>query len=155
MNFISKYNFLVLIIVFLMVLSCAKKDKRSQAEKDEAIIQQYISDNKLNPTATGSGLYYQIWTQGTGVQPNINNHVKVAYNGHLSNGNVFDQSQAAGVSFALNSVIQGWQEGIPYFKKGGKGILLIPSALGYGSQAQGSIPANTVLVFDIELIDVQ
>ena len=58
------------------------------------------------------------------------------------------------ITFPLSGVIQGWQEGIPLFKEGGSGILLIPSALGYGSQSVGSIPANSVLIFDINLIDV-
>ena len=66
----------------------------------------------------------------------------------------FDQSSSNGITFPLSGVIQGWQEGIPLFKEGGSGILLIPSALGYGSQSVGTIPANSVLIFDINLIDV-
>jgi FKBP-type peptidyl-prolyl cis-trans isomerase FkpA len=73
----------------------------------------------------------------------------------LTDGSVFDQSNSAGVSFNLTSVIQGWQEGIPYFKKGGKGKLLIPSALGYGTQGTSGISPNSVLIFDINLLDVK
>jgi FKBP-type peptidyl-prolyl cis-trans isomerase FkpA len=52
------------------------------------------------------------------------------------------------------NVIQGWQEGIPLFSEGGSGILIIPSALGYGNQAIGNIPRNSVLIFEVNLIDV-
>jgi FKBP-type peptidyl-prolyl cis-trans isomerase FkpA len=145
----------VLFVIVLSFISCKKKSTASQAELDEKIITNYISDNKLNATATGSGLYYVISTVGTGVQPNANSNVTVSYKGSLKDGSIFDQSAPAGTSFNLSSVIKGWQEGIPLFKKGGKGMLLIPSALGYGSNATGSIPANSVLIFDINLINVQ
>lgn len=145
---------LVLIMILLSFLSCKKKKTASQADLDEKIITDYISANNLNATKTGSGLHYVISTQGTGIQPNANSNVTVNYKGMLKDGSVFDQSPAAGSTFNLGGVIKGWQEGIPYFKKGGKGVLLIPSALGYGSQATGSIPANSVLIFNIDLINV-
>nr|MBA3682346.1 FKBP-type peptidyl-prolyl cis-trans isomerase [Bacteroidota bacterium] len=88
-------------------------------------------------------------------QPKSSSNVTVNYKGSLRDGTVFDQSGAAGISIGLNSVIEGWKEGIPLFKKGGKGVLLIPSALGYGDKATGKIPANSVLIFDIELLNVQ
>jgi FKBP-type peptidyl-prolyl cis-trans isomerase FkpA len=81
--------------------------------------------------------------------------VTVAYKGYLTDGTVFDESDSNGITFSLRNVIQGWQEGIPLFKEGGSGMLLIPSALGYGSSSQGQIPANSVLIFEITLIDVQ
>jgi FKBP-type peptidyl-prolyl cis-trans isomerase FkpA len=149
------------IFVFLFILLsfsfCKKKkeNKVDQAAEDEKIITQYISDNKLNATATGSGLYYVITSQGTGTQPISSSKVTVKYKGYLTNGSIFDQTTNVGATFSLSGVIQGWQEGIPLFKKGGKGMLLIPSALGYGAQAQGSIPANSVLIFDVELLDVR
>ncbi len=145
----------LLTILILNVLFFSCKKKVDQATSDDRIIKQYISDNNLNATATGSGLYYVISTQGTGAQPNSGSTVTVKYKGYLTNGTVFDQTGNSGASFGLGNVIKGWQEGIPLFKKGGKGMLLIPSALGYGDQAQGSIPANSVLIFDIELMDVK
>lgn len=141
-------------LFLLSAVSCKKHKISTQAKEDEKIITDYIAANNLNATATGSGLYYVINSQGTGAQPNSASTVTVKYKGTLKDGTVFDQS-VNGFTFSLNSVIKGWQEGIPYFKKGGKGMLLIPSALGYGSQATGSIPANSVLIFDIELIDVK
>tara|TARA_B110000444_G_scaffold7382_1_gene6688 strand:- start:10309 stop:10749 length:441 start_codon:yes stop_codon:yes gene_type:complete len=121
---------------------------------DEDIILQYISDNNLNAEPTGSGLYYVINTNGNGNVPDINSIVTVAYKGTLTDGTIFDQSDANGLTFPLTNVIQGWQEGIPLFSEGGSGILLIPSALGYGNQAIGNIPRNSVLIFEVTLVNV-
>ncbi|MBT6081463.1 MAG: peptidylprolyl isomerase, partial [Polaribacter sp.] len=74
--------------------------------------------------------------------------------GYFLDGNVFDQSNAAGISFGLNQVIKGWTEGITYFREGGEGILLVPYNLGYGENGRGSIPGGAVLVFDVKLIRV-
>ena len=146
-----KKNF-TFIILLLILISCKKKKTVDQAAIDQDIITSYISSHQLTATATGSGLYYVIKTQGTGANPGANSDVTVVYKGYLTTGTVFDQSSSAGININLASVIKGWQEGIPYFKKGGgKGILLIPSTLGYGSQATSSIPANSVLIFDVEL----
>jgi FKBP-type peptidyl-prolyl cis-trans isomerase FkpA len=146
-------SFLLLSVILITNASC-KKNVISQESADYNIIKKYISDNGLSATATGSGLYYVITTEGKGVQPNSNSDVIVTYKGYLTNGTVFDQSKASGFATNLTNVIKGWQEGLPLFKKGGKGKLLIPSALGYGSAAQSGIPANSVLIFDIELVDV-
>jgi FKBP-type peptidyl-prolyl cis-trans isomerase FkpA len=67
---------------------------------------------------------------------------------------VFDQSNSAGISFGLNQVIKGWTEGIPYFKTGGNGILLVPAHLGYGSYDSNGIPGGSVLIFDVKLNSV-
>ena len=121
---------------------------------DEEIILQYISDNNLNAEPTGSGLYYVVNNTGNGDIPDINSIVTVAYKGTLTDGTIFDQSGTSGATFPLRNVIQGWQEGIPLFSEGGSGVLLIPSALGYGGQAVGSIPANSVLIFEVTLLNV-
>ena len=121
---------------------------------DEEIILQYISDNNLNAEPTGSGLYYVVNNTGNGDVPDINSIVTVAYKGTLTDGTIFDQSGTSGATFPLSNVIQGWQEGIPLYSEGGSGILLIPSALGYGNQAVGSIPANSVLIFEVTLLNV-
>lgn len=145
---------LAIFALTLITVSCKKDKEEDQAKKDDEIIQKYISDNGLNAVATGSGLYYVIENQGTGDSCNSSSTVKVSYKGYFTSGAVFDQSSTNGISFNLQNVIKGWTEGIPYFKEGGQGKLLIPSALGYGSQGNGSIPANSVLIFDVKLIEV-
>lgn len=139
-------------LVALATTSCNKEKK--QAKKDKKTIEKYLSDKGIKAESTSTGLYFVIESQGTGDYPTINSTVKVAYTGYLTNGQIFDQSDVAGISFPLTSVIEGWQQGIPLFKEGGKGKLFIPSALGYGNRKVGDIPANSVLIFDIHLIDV-
>lgn len=148
-------RYVLLIALVVSFSSCSKRKAKKQAKEDEEIIQKYISDNKLNAIATGSGLYYVMSTTGTGVNPSISSNVTVVYSGYFTDGSTFDQSSSSGISFDLSSVIKGWQEGIPYFKKGGKGILIIPSALGYGPSGTSGIPPNSVLVFNIHLLDVK
>jgi FKBP-type peptidyl-prolyl cis-trans isomerase FkpA len=145
---------LSLFLVALLANACKKVSSSEQAKIDNDIILKYIADHNLAAIATGSGLYYVINEKGTGSSCNSNSTVKVAYKGYFTNGKVFDESNASGVSFGLKQVIAGWTEGIPYLNEGGKGILLIPSALGYGTEGNSSIPENSVLVFEVELIDV-
>ena len=79
--------------------------------------------------------------------------MKVAYKGYFTNCEVFDES-TSGITFNLQQVIEGWTLGIPYFKEGGSGKLLLPSALAYGKKGTSGIPENSVLIFDIDLIEV-
>jgi FKBP-type peptidyl-prolyl cis-trans isomerase FkpA len=146
------------ILLFLLVavtsLHCKKDGDQSQTEIDNEIILQYIADNELDAMNIGSGLYYVNEETGTGENPDPSSTVRVAYSGYFTNGTVFDESNAEGITFGLNQVIQGWTMGIPFFKEGGSGKLLIPSELAYGSSPRSGIPANSVLIFDIHLIDV-
>jgi len=148
-----KYLFPFLVLI-LFSASCSKKNAEEQAEIDDQIIQQYISDHNLSATATGTGLYVVIDEPGVGSSCDEFSTVRVVYKGYFPAGGVFDESSASGIEFGLQGVIKGWTEGIPHFKEGGSGILLVPSALGYGSNASGPIPANSVLIFDVELVDV-
>ena len=148
----------LLALVSLLFVSCLSDNEASKSVdytvQNEKEIADYIAKNNLTATKTDSGLYYVINEAGTGVQPTASSNVTVAYKGYFTNGNIFDKSDSAGISFGLNQVIKGWTEGIPYFKEGGNGVLLIPSHLGYGSNGSGPIPGGSVLVFDVKLIKV-
>lgn len=96
-------------------------------------------------------------TTGTGTSVRAGATVKVNYVGVLANnGRIFDTSAAHGgpVSFSLSGVIPGWRLGIPGMKVGGIRLLLIPAAMGYGSSATGSIPANSDLAFYVQLVGI-
>jgi len=145
-------------LVILFSLSCSfsscSEDFRT---KDEERIQQYIQDNNLTVIEAQDGLYYTMDVIGTGTQPSgVYSTVTVHYTGKLMDGTTFDSS-VGGTPYtsSLTNVIKGWQYGIPYFKVGGKGKLLIPSHLAYGSAGSGSIGPNEPLVFEIELISAQ
>jgi FKBP-type peptidyl-prolyl cis-trans isomerase len=124
-----------------------------EVENEEEIV-AYIADNNLDATASGSGLYYVIEEEGTGVQPEADSNVTVVYKGYFTNGTVFDESDELGISLDLNQVISGWSEGMQYFKEGGSGKLLIPSSLAYGRYGNSSIPGGAVVIFDVNLKSV-
>lgn len=146
---------LILFLFPLLLCAVACKKDENQSQTDQEIILEYIANNNLNAQSTSSGLYYVIENEGTGKRPTEKSDVKVTYKGKLVNGAAFDESVTEGIWLNLGSVITGWQEGIPLFRAGGSGILLIPSELGYGGNAVGSIPSNSVLIFDITLRDVR
>jgi FKBP-type peptidyl-prolyl cis-trans isomerase FkpA len=149
---------ILLALVSILFVSCLSDGGTSKpvdyTVQNEKEIVDYIAKNKLTAQKSDTGLYYVVNEAGTGAQPTATSNVTVAYKGYFTNGNVFDQSTAQGISFGLNQVIKGWTEGIPHFKAGGNGILLIPSHLGYGSNGSGPIPGGSVLVFDVKLIKV-
>ncbi|QQS30855.1 MAG: protein kinase [Sphingobacteriales bacterium] len=129
----------------------------SQLQKDNDLIKQYIADNRLIAQPTGSGLYFAMSRLGLGKKPTLENTVVVNQKGYLLNGTVFDSSYDRGKpdELPLNALIPGWQEGLQIFREGSKGILLIPSALAYGEAGATNIPPNSVLIFDIELLEVK
>lgn len=131
-------------------------DNRPQAEIDAEKITNYAKEKGLTTKTTESGIHYIVETEGEGNNPDINSFVTVHYKGTLLDGSTFDSSYDRGepITFPLKNVVKGWQEGIPLFKKGGKGSLIIPSALAYGPNARPGIPANSILRFDIELKEV-
>lgn len=106
---------------------------------------------------TRSGLQYLVLEEGNGKSPAATDMVKVHYHGTLLDGSVFDSSVDRGqpISFGLNQVIPGWTEGLQLMKEGGKTRLFIPSELAYGDRAAGTIPPGSLLIFDVELIEVQ
>jgi FKBP-type peptidyl-prolyl cis-trans isomerase FkpA len=145
----------LLVVVFLS--SCLRDiyvSPEEQLAEDLELIDQYLEDNNLTAQSTSTGLHYIIEDAGDNDRPTVQDEVTVAYRGYLLDGTVFDESDEGNpVTFPLGNVIQGWQEGIPLYGRGGKGVLIIPSGLGYGSNSPGSIPRNSVLVFDIEVVD--
>jgi len=152
-------SLLSLFVLSLLAFSSCKKDDefdpQEQRTIDETAIQKYLNDRDWESTRTASGLHYIIEEEGNGVNPTFSSTVTVNYTGKLTNGEIFDQNTNGPATFPLQGVIQGWQEGIPLFKEGGSGILLIPSHLGYGRTGSGSVPANAVMVFEIDLLLVE
>ena len=118
----------------------------------------FLAENakKDGVTVTASGLQYRVITEGAGDAPKATDTVKVHYEGRLISGDVFDSSIARGepVSFPLNGVIPGWSEGVQLMKVGSRFEFTIPSALAYGPSGTGPIPPNSVLVFDVELLEI-
>ena len=138
----------------------AKMEARQQetAKTNQEKGQAFLTENKAKEgvKTTASGLQYTVKTEGSGARPKATDVVTVHYEGRLIDGTVFDSSIKRGepATFALNQVIPGWTEGLQLMKEGGEYTFYIPSELAYGEQGNPSIPPNSVLVFDVQLIKV-
>jgi|AntDeeMinimDraft_5_1070356.scaffolds.fasta_scaffold00669_3 peptidylprolyl isomerase len=138
-------------------------EKKAKAEKARQAMAAKI-DSQINDMAEGfkktnSGLRYKITEKNkSGKKPVPGQQVKVHYTGKLPSGKVFDSSRKRGkpISFPIGTgkVIAGWDEGIQLLKTGEKARFIIPPSLGYGQRSVGPIPANSALIFDVELISV-
>jgi FKBP-type peptidyl-prolyl cis-trans isomerase len=140
------------------------KKRRSDLQSRQGLAmlvqgQEFLAVNagKEGVKRTASGLQYKVIEEGTGAKPTVDNTVVVHYEGQLINGQIFDSSRQRGqpAEFGLGQVIRGWTEGLQLMKEGGKTRLFIPSELGYGPGGTGNIPANAVLIFDVELIEIK
>ncbi|RKD20455.1 hypothetical protein BCY91_00455 [Pelobium manganitolerans] len=123
---------------------------------EDALIQDYLAENKLTATKDGNGIYYNIVTPGTGTEiTSADARVEVAYKGKLLTNTVFDEaSTSSPVTLTLSNTIKGWQLALPKIKAGGKINLYIPSRFAYGSTPPTGIPANAILAFEISVISV-
>lgn len=120
----------------------------------------FLAKNKANQDVieTASGLQYQILKRGDGsVHPSAKSTVKVHYHGTLLDGTVFDSSieRNEPISFPLNRVIKGWTEGLQLMVAGDTFKFFIPSDLAYGNAATGKIKPGSVLIFEVDLLEVQ
>jgi FKBP-type peptidyl-prolyl cis-trans isomerase FkpA len=107
-------------------------------------------------TKTASGIGITMLKEGAGATPVSSDTVKVHYRGVLTDGKEFDSSYGRGqpATFPLNRVIPCWTEGVQAIKVGGKAKLLCPPELAYGSRGVGSIPPNSTLIFEVELLEI-
>ena len=147
-----------------------KEASKKQMDSDDKAIADYIKANNLTATKTASGMYYVITTPGSGANATQGQEVTMNYTGMTLNGKKFDSNEDPAFqhvepfTFKLGTgqVIPGWDEGIALLNKGAKAKLLIPSPLAYGERAMpGSpanpdgIPANSVLIFDVEVKNIK
>lgn len=134
------------------------KKQQEEAESNSKSGLEFLEKNKTaeGVKTTASGLQYIVEAEGTGRSPGPNDTVKAHYRGTLITGEQFDSSFDRGqpAEFPVDGVIRGWTEALQLMKVGGKVKLFIPPELGYGPSARPGIPANSVLLFDVELIDV-
>ena len=143
----------------------AKKELQNSARQlatDNAIIQAYLKKNHATAKKTPGGTYYIIKKLGTGPVAKKGQTVRVLYRGTvLTTGKEFDSTAKRNndpfaFTLGVGQVIAGWDQGIAMLNKGTKAVLLIPSPLAYGSRGAGAdIPANTVLRFEVELVDIK
>lgn len=155
----SKYTDQELQQAYLEYQKIESKNQEIEAKKNLALSEDFLKKNALKSgvKTTKSGLQYKITQQGTGKSPNKSDIVRVQYKGQLTDGTVFDSSydREGPIEFPLDQVITGWTEGLQLLKEGGKMVLYIPPKLAYGDEGvSGTIPANSVLIFDVELLKI-
>ena len=146
-------SFFSFIILSFLIFSCNKIDT-NQDTIDDKIITDYLTAKKIKATKTNTGLYYILDSIGNGKKVNSTNTIYVKYAGKLTNDTIFDQN-LNGTYLSLKTAINGFREGASYFNVGGKGRLFIPSKLAYGKNSVGKVPSNSVLIFNIEVIEIQ
>ncbi len=141
-----------------ILLKQAERSKRL-AEKNKKAGDAFLAENskKEGIITLPSGLQYKILKQGTGRQPKPTDTVVAHYSGRTINGTEFDSSYQRNKpeTFPLGDVISGWQEALQLMKAGAHWQLFIPPDLAYGDQAVGPIEPNSVLIFDVELLEVK
>lgn len=132
-------------------------DSAIQVALDQELIFKAIKNKKIDTTGNRSGVYYKILKEGTGDIVSLNDTLTVFYKGYLlKDGTVFDQTKDKPATFPLKRLIKGWQLGLPQTKLGSKIQLIIPSGLAYTIRTRSnSIPPNSILVFEIELVSLK
>ena len=145
----------------LLLLMQKKKEEDEKAAAKKALDEQaqFLAKNVLDSTVkvTTKGVQYKVIKEGTGITPKASDKVQVHYIGSLLDGTEFDNSVKRGepLEFPVNAVIEGWQDLLQVMKEGMKVKAWIPSALAYGEAGvPPMIPANALLVFDVELLKV-
>jgi FKBP-type peptidyl-prolyl cis-trans isomerase FklB len=136
-----------------------QKEVAAEAQENLKVGQDFLAQNKTKDgiQETESGLQYEVLVEGKGEIPEATSKVKTHYHGTFIDGRIFDSSVERGepATFPVNGVIRGWTEALTMMPVGSKWKLYIPSDLAYGSQgASGSIPPNTTLVFEVELLEI-
>jgi FKBP-type peptidyl-prolyl cis-trans isomerase len=143
----------------MMKLQEASMKKAAEvAEQNAKLGETYLEKNKAKAgiKTTDSGLQYEVVKDGSGAKPKAGDMVKVHYTGTLTTGEKFDSSVDRGepATFPVDGVIPGWTEALKMMATGSKWKLTIPAKLAYGPQGRPGIPPNSVLLFDVELLDV-
>ena len=144
------------------VMTALQKSLRAKAnsegETNLKLAENFLLDNKTKTGVkeTPTGLQYRVISEGNGDTPNKTDKVRVHYVGKLMDGSEFDSSIKRGepTEFGLNQVIKGWTEGLQLMKVGSKYEFFIHPKIAYGSRPRPSIPANSLLVFEVELLDI-
>lgn len=155
------YKYLLPILVLIIAASSCNKNLDSKCpvvnivapDSEMTALNTYIDTSHITATKDPRGFYYSIIDSGIGQYPTACNAIQVNYTGKLTSGKMFDSGHNTFLS--LQQLITGWQEGLPLIRKGGQMLLYLPPSLGYGAATSDIIPANSILIFSIELVGVK
>jgi FKBP-type peptidyl-prolyl cis-trans isomerase FkpA len=159
----KKFVYSVVLTIALFI-GCSKSDNKcnypdstiTAPANEVQALKTYLGADSAVALQHPSGFFYKIINPGSGQSiVNLCSNVTIKYIGKLTNGTVFDKTETgATATFTLGDLISGWQKGLPLISKGGTITLYIPPSLGYGPSANGQIPGNSILIFDIEVVDI-
>jgi len=147
-----------------VVNAAVEEAKKAEAEAGAKLqnlmneqIKKWEAETGKKSSTTTSGLAYIVLTDGEGASPKPTDRVEVHYTGWLTDGTKFDSSVDKGTpaTFGLNQVIKGWIEGLGLMKVGAKHKLIVPPELAYGKAGRPSIPPDSILIFDVELLSIK
>jgi FKBP-type peptidyl-prolyl cis-trans isomerase FkpA len=157
----ARLNRLAALLLLTLALVAGCSDSTGPAPRvEDATFAPQLGVDLTSMTRRASGLYVQDRVVGGGAEAVAGSQVEVHYRGWLVDGTVFDQNlsgQHDALPFQVGGgrMIPGFEEGVRGMRVGGKRLLVIPPSLGYGSRPQGSIPGNSILVFEVELARVR
>ncbi len=142
----------------MILKAYAYKKSNAIADKTMADGMAFLENNKTQEgvVTLESGVQYKVLKAGTGPQPTLEDTVICHYTGTFIDGKVFDSSVERGepAKFTVNGVIRGWQQIVPMMPVGSKWMVYIPSNMAYGSKDSQGMPANSTLIFEIELLEI-
>jgi len=137
----------------------SEEKRRVESAKNKQISDQFLLENKAKEGVKTfpSGLQYKVLKAGTGPKPKTNDVVKAHYTGTFIDGSKFDSSHDRGAPFetSTHAVIKGWTEALMNMNVGSKWMLYVPPDLGYGEFPRGNIPASSLLIFEMELLEIK
>lgn len=156
----KQINFRLLVFVFLgisvLFSSCLKKFGEEQEAREKETLKEYIADNDITVPPTSSGMYYLETLEGTGLAPETGDSLWVHFTGEFLDESIF-QSTLEGPPFifqiGVGEVLDGFDEGVSYMKRGGEATFIVPSWLAYGANGYYTIPGYTTLLYKVQLVD--
>jgi FKBP-type peptidyl-prolyl cis-trans isomerase FkpA len=146
-------NLIILLSLLFAFSACETYSENDKLRFDKEI-KAFIKKKKLSLEKTTSGLYKKTVSKGTGSYVQYTDSVSITYQGKLLNGQVFDY-QVKPQTFAIRDLIAGWKEALLSAKKGDEIIMIIPPQLGYGTNKLEDIPINSILYFEMKIVDIK
>lgn len=144
------------ILAMLLALAACKTYSEEDKAGFDKKIERYIAKSGIPYERSESGLYYFIEQEGEGEFIKFTDEVSFTYVGRLLSGKPFDgKHKRTPLTFEVSKLIEGWKEAFTYLKKGGKAKLIIPPTLGYGDHDLTDIPPHSILLYDLEIVDVK
>lgn len=148
----KRLNFLLFALISTVLFSCGSYSDEELNEFDTRI-QKYMKSNHIDCKKSESGLYYKIIEEGEGDFIQFTDRVSVKYKGTFMGGEKFDE-QTEPIEMAVSAQINAWKELMLQLKKGSKAYMIVPPHLGYGEYEVDKIPPNSILIFELEVVDV-